>query len=84
MNMLTFRADLQKAMQRDGFSQSRLAGASGVSQSSLSFFLSGERGGLSGENLLRLWPFVYGRELVPVQGETALRAIPARRPDLSS
>lgn len=65
MNMQTFRSDLAKAIASKGYSQSKVAEITGVSQSSLSFFLSGERDGLSGESVLRLWFFVYGHEPTP-------------------
>lgn len=46
-------------MQDTGETQSGVSAAYGVQQASLSRFLSGGSG-LSGDAILRLWPFVYG------------------------
>lgn len=54
-----FRDDLRRAMSERGSSQKDIEISFGVHQSIISNFLSGRRG-LSGDNLLALWPFVYG------------------------
>lgn len=60
MNTLdTFRIDLRARMTAEKKSQLALAHDVGIEQASLSRFLRG-RGGLSGESILRLHPYVYG------------------------
>lgn len=54
-----FREDLFEAMRKQGIDQPSLARLTGISQSSISLFLTKKRG-LSGKAVLRLWSFVYG------------------------
>ena len=63
-----FREDLRDAITSRKANQGDVVRASGVSQGAISNFLSGKRG-LSGESLLKLWPFVYGCEFTQsIQG----------------
>lgn len=57
-SLTDFRQALKNAMALKGLTQPELAEVAGVSQSSLSLFLT-EKRGLSGEAVLKLWPFVY-------------------------
>jgi len=68
MKIKAFRDDLRAVMARKKASQTEVTKATGVKQSSLSLFLAGERSGLSGESVLRLYPFVYGPS-TPPEGE---------------
>ena len=65
MNITKFRTDLKAAMTTKKATQTTVAEETGVLQSSLSLFLSSERDGLSGENILKLLPFVYGNSIFP-------------------
>lgn len=56
-----FRKDLADAMKDRKLSQIELAEKSGVSQSTISLFLTSKRG-LSGDATLKLLPFVYLNE----------------------
>jgi len=78
MNMQKFRDDLLTAMAQKGATQTDVSEKTGVLQSSLSFFLTGEREGLSGKNVLRLFPFVYGNlpPLDPVSQQGASPSLP--------
>ena len=67
-SLTDFRQALQNAMELKGLTQPELAEITGVSQSSLSLFLTKKRG-LSGKAVLKLWPFVYG-EIPPVTEAT--------------
>lgn len=64
MNTTQFRKDLLTAMSRKGIKQIALAAMSGVSQPNLSKFLRGKKG-ISGDDLLALWPFAYGEGISP-------------------
>lgn len=54
----TFRKDLKRSMLRAGYVQTDIAKEFGVSQGTISNFLSGRRG-ISGAAILKLLPFVY-------------------------
>ncbi|TIH12769.1 XRE family transcriptional regulator [Marinifilum sp. JC120] len=55
-----FRTDIHKLVgNAPGWSVTKLAKKSGVDQASLSRFCKGSSG-LSGANIEKLWPFVYG------------------------
>ena len=68
-SLTDFRQALQNAMELKGLTQPELAEITGVSQSSLSLFLTKKRG-LSGKAVLKLWPFVYE------QGTTTSKSTP--------
>lgn len=59
MNIETFRTDFLARQAETGISQNKISAQYGVEQASLSRFLSG-KSGLSFDNALKLWPFVYG------------------------
>lgn len=53
------RIDIESLTQEVGWSITRLARKSGVDQASLSRFCNGTSG-LSGGNIEKLWPYIYG------------------------
>ena len=61
MDMTQFKHDLAKALENTGHTQAELSKLSGVPQSTISLFLSGSRKGMTGDSMLKLWPFVYGQ-----------------------
>ena len=67
MNTENFRDDIRKMIGNGTMSQAELVRRSGVSQSTLSMFLSGESKELMSKHLFRLWPIVYGKPLIPEQ-----------------
>lgn len=74
-DLTQFRNALRAWMATEGMSQKSLAQASGVDQASISRFLRAKNpDGLSGESVLRLFPFVYGSDA---------RASPEQPPSLS-
>lgn len=69
-DLTQFRTALRAWMAEEGMSQKALAQKSGVDQASISRFLRTENpDGLSGESVLRLYPFVYGNALPPPSAE---------------
>lgn len=62
MDMTSFKKDLEMAMTLKGMKKSDVAKETGVHQSTLSLFLSGERQGISGDTVLKLWAFIYPPE----------------------
>lgn len=75
MNINQFRLDLEAAVEASGKSVSAIAQERNVQQASLSRFLSGKTS-LSGENILALWPFVYGDKRPPAKGSVSLDTRP--------
>lgn len=67
MNIDQFKSDLVEAMKAKDTGQAELADLTGISQPTLSLFLSGARKGLSGGAVLALWPFVYGDKRPPAK-----------------
>lgn len=58
MNIATFRTDLRESMSARGINTHRLSILAKVDSASLYNFLKGTAS-LSGENLLKLYPFIY-------------------------
>lgn len=65
MNTENFREDIRKMIGDGTMSQAEIVRRSGVSQSTLSMFLSGESKELMSKHLFRLWPVIYGKPLIP-------------------
>ena len=74
-DLTQFRTTLRAWMAEEGMSQKALAQESGVDQASISRFLRTEKPeGLSGESVLRLYPFVFGNDPPPQRIEKAVHS----------
>ena len=59
MDITQFRQDLRSAMDKKGITQKDLSAMMSITQPNISKFLRGLKG-ISGKDMLLLWPFVYG------------------------
>lgn len=79
MNIETFRSDFLEMKEKTGATQNRLSEMYGVEQGSLSRFISG-RQGLSFNNVVALWPFVYGENFPGVAKSRPRKKRPTATP----
>ena len=81
MNIATFRTDLRESMSARGINTHRLSILAKVDSASLYNFLKGTAS-LSGENLLKLYPFIYKapEKNLPTSAEDGLTATPTTPP----
>lgn len=57
---MNIKQEIQNALERLGWTATKLANEAGVAPPVLTRFLSGDRDGIHSKTLEKLWPFIYG------------------------